>query len=277
MAGTTVPLELTSLANPGIKAAAKLRQRRQRDRQRRFLIEGQREIAAALEANWPLETLYYCAKFFARRDEEALLHRCRTRNVACYATNAAVFGKLAYRDNAEGMLAVAPMPRLYLAGLPAPQAAKPPLYLVAAGIEKPGNLGAMLRTASAAGAAGLIVADSVVDVFNPNVVRASLGALFRLPVAVADGDAARAWLLARNIKILAASPAAATSYDCADWRGSTAIVIGSEADGLAADWLAAADSVRIPLAGGVDSLNASIAASVLLFEARRQRLVGARP
>ena len=268
---------LTSLANPGVKAAAKLRQRRQRERERRFLIEGQREIAAALEASWPLETLYYCPELFAGRDEEALLHRCQTRNVACHATNAAVFGKLAYRDNAEGLLAVAPMPKLCLAGLPSPQAAESPLYLVAAGIEKPGNLGAMLRTASAAGAAGLIVADAVVDVFNPNVVRASLGALFRLPVAVADGDAVRSWLRERDIRILAASPAAATSYHCADWRGSTAIVIGSEADGLAGDWLAAADSVHIPLAGGVDSLNASIAASVLLFEARRQRLAGARP
>lgn len=268
---------LTSLANPGVKAAAKLRQRRQRERQRRFLIEGQREIAAVLDASWPLETLYYCPEFFAGRDEEALLHRCQTRNVACYATNAAVFGKLAYRDNAEGLLAVAPMPKLCLAGLPSLQAAASPLYLVAASVEKPGNLGAMLRTASAAGAAGLIVADAVVDVFNPNVVRASLGALFRLPVALADGDAVRSWLRERDVRILAASPAAATSYHRADLRGSTAIVIGSESDGLAADWLAAAESVHIPLAGGVDSLNAAIAASVLLFEARRQRLAGARP
>ena len=266
---------LTSLANPGVKAAAKLRQRRQRDRQRRFLIEGGREIAAAVEAGWPLETLYYCPELTADRGVDDLLQRCRTRGVACHATNAAVFGKLAYRETGDGLLAVAPTRELGLAGLPAPEAGEPPLYLVAAGIEKPGNLGAMLRTASAAGASGLIVADAVADVFNPNVIRASLGALFRLPVAQAEGEAARGWLQARDIRLLAASPAAATSYHRMDWRGKTAIVIGSEAEGLTADWLAGADAVRIPLAGGVDSLNAAIAASVLLFEACRQRLAGA--
>ena len=266
---------LTSLANPGVKAAAKLRQRRQRDRQRRFLIEGGREIAAAVEAGWPLETLYYCPELTADQDADDLLQRCRTRGVACHATNAAVFAKLAYRDTGDGLLAVAPTRELGLAGLPAPEAGQPPLYLVAAGIEKPGNLGAMLRTASAAGASGLIVADAVVDVFNPNVVRASLGALFRLPVAQAEGDAVRGWLQARDIRLLAASPAAAASYHCVDWRGKAAIVIGSEAEGLSADWLVVAEAVRIPLAGGVDSLNAAIAASVLLFEARRQRSAGA--
>ena len=269
------PQVLTSLANPGVKAAAKLRQRRQRDRQRRFLIEGGREIAAAVEAGWPLETLYYCPELTADQDADDLLQRCRTRGVACHATNAAVFAKLAYRDT--GLLAVAPTRELGLAGLPVPEAGQPPFYLVAAGIEKPGNLGAMLRAANAAGASGLIVADAVVDVFNPNVVRASLGALFRLAVAQAEGDAVRGWLQARDIRLLAASPAAATSYHCVDWRGKAAIVIGSEAEGLAADWLVGAEAVRIPLAGGVDSLNAAIAASVLLFEARRQRLGGERP
>ena len=262
---------LTSLANPGVMAAAKLRTRRQRERQRRFLIEGQREIAAALEAEWPLEKLYHCPEFLAERDAAPLLRQCAERGIDHAATTAAVFRKMAYRDNPEGVLAVAPMPTLGLDRLKPPEAEARTLHLVAAGLEKPGNLGAMLRTAAAAGAGGVVVADSVVDVFNPNAVRASVGALFRLPVAVATGSATREWLAASGIRTFAASPAASTSYDEADWRGNVAIVIGSEAAGLGADWLADLERVAIPLAGGVDSLNAAMAAAVLLFEACRQR------
>ena len=265
---------LTSLANPRVKAAARLRSRRQRRRQGRFLVEGRREIAAALDAGWPLETVFYCADLFAERSAEknkdAVLKACAAQGVACTATGLAAFRKMAYRENPDGLLAVAAVPTTTLAGLP-PPGATPALYLVAAGVEKPGNLGAMLRSAAAAGAAGAIVADSVVDVFNPNVVRASLGALFRVPVAVASGKAARAWLAAGDVRLVAASPGAAARYDRANWRGNVAIAVGSETAGLGADWLASAQQAAIPMAAGVDSLNAATAAAVLLFEARRQR------
>lgn len=267
---------ITSLANPRVKAAARLRSRRQRRRQGRFLVEGRREIAAALDAGWPLETVFYCADLFAERsaeknkDEDAVLKACAAQGVACTATGLAAFRKMAYRENPDGLLAVAAVPTTTLAGLP-PPGATPALYLVTAGVEKPGNLGAMLRSAAAAGAAGAIVADSVVDVFNPNVVRASLGALFRVPVAVASGKAARAWLAAGDVRLVAASPGAAARYDRANWRGNVAIAVGSETAGLGADWLASAQQAAIPMAAGVDSLNAATAAAVLLFEARRQR------
>ena len=271
---------LTSLANPRVKAAVRLRSRRQRRRQGRFLVEGRREIAAALDAGWLLEALFYCADLFREqgaenaeenRDEDALLQACAAHGVACTATGAAAFRKMAYREKPDGLLAVAAMPATTLAGLP-PPGPKPTLYLVAVGIQKPGNLGAMLRSAAAAGAAGALVADSVVDVFNPNVVRASMGALFRVPVAIASGKAARRWLAAADIRLVAASPGAATRYDSASWRGNVAIAVGSEAAGLGADWLAGAEQVAIPMAAGADSLNAATAAAVLLFEARRQRV-----
>ena len=197
---------LTSLANPRVKAAARLRSRRQRQRQGRFLVEGRREITAALDAGWPLETVFYCADLFAQQategkgGEDAVVDACAAHGVACTATGAAAFRKMAYREKPDGLLAVAARPATTLAGLP-PPGAQPALYLVAARLEKPGNLGAMLRSAAAAGAAGALVADSVVDVFNPNVVRASLGALFRVPLAVASGKAARAWLAARDIRL----------------------------------------------------------------------------
>ena len=267
---------LTSLANPRVKAAARLRSRRQRRRQGRFLVEGRREIAAALDAGWPLETVFYCADLFAERgaeknkDEDAVLEACAAQGVACAATGPAAFRKMAYRENPDGLLAVAAVPTTTLAGLP-PPGATPALYLVAAGVEKPGNLGAMLRSAAAAGATGVLAADSVVDVFNPNVVRASLGALFRVPVVVANGKSVRKWLVARDVRLVAASPGASTSYDRANWRGNVAIAVGSETAGLGEDWLASAEQVAIPMAAGVDSLNAGTAAAVMLFEARRQR------
>lgn len=270
---------VTSPANPQVKVAARLRSRRQRRRQRRFLVEGRREIGAALEARWPLETVFYCAELFAERngednkDENAVLEACAAQDVASTATGAAAFRKMAYRENPDGLLAVAAMPPTTLTGLPSPGAA-PALYLVAAGLEKPGNLGAMLRSAAAAGATGVLVADSVVDVFNPNVVRASLGALFRVPVAVANGQSVREWLAARDVRLVAACPGASASYDGANWRGNIAVAVGSETAGLGADWLESADQVAIPMAAGVDSLNAGTAAAVLLFEARRQRRAG---
>lgn len=139
------------------------------------------------------------------------------------------------------------------------------------GIEKPGNLGAMLRSVDAVGASGLLVADPVADVFNPNVVRASLGALFCVPVAAATGEAIRVWLRERRVRTVVATPRAATAFTAAHLGGDVALVVGSERDGLSAPWLTDAVRVSIPMAGRVDSLNAATAAALLLYEARRQR------
>jgi TrmH family RNA methyltransferase len=193
--------------------------------------------------------------------------------------------KLAYQENPEGVLGVFEQAGRTLADFAAasqrpgpagPGPSRAPagadLFLVAVGLAKPGNLGAMARTAEAAGATGLLVADSVVDVYNPNAIRASTGAVFTLPVAAAPSDEVRRFLRGRGVRVVAAAPAAAEAYDRADLTGPVALVIGAEDAGLDDSWRHAGQAVRIPMhAAAVDSLNASVAAAVLLFEAVRQR------
>lgn len=259
---------LTGLHNPRVKEVVRLRKRRHRDRERRFVIEGKRELAVAAVVGLPLQTLIYCEDFLAEGDH-ALLARLAQTSVACVSAGRAAFEKMSYRRTPDGLLAIAAMPSITLGDLPEPPADA--LWLVAAAIEKPGNLGAMLRSADAVGAAGVLVADAATDVFNPNVVRASLGALFSVPVANASTPAVQEWLGARNVRVLAASPDAAVDYRTADFRGSVAIAVGSESAGLESAWLNDYETVRIPMAGRLDSVNAATAAAILLFEAGRQR------
>ena len=261
---------LTSPANARVKQVAKLRSRRNRDRERRFVIEGFRELDSASRAGFPVETVFYCEQHFTARGEQELLRRLRDAGAVCEATNAAVFAKLSYRRTPDGLLAVAATPESTLARLDVPGDS---LWLVATNIEKPGNLGAMLRTADAVGVAGMLVADQATDPFNPNVVRASLGTLFSVPLAVASAVLVRAWLAEHGIRVVATSPAATTDYAEADLSGSVAIVVGGEHDGLDAEWVAGVETVRIPMAGQADSINAAMTAAVLLFEASRQRRV----
>lgn len=262
---------LTSPANARVKQVAKLRTRRHRDREGRFVIEGLRELDSALRAGFPVETVFYCEQHFAARGEEELVGRLRDTGAFCEATNAAVFARLSYRRTPDGLVAVAASPELALSRLVVPGDS---LWLVATRIEKPGNLGAMVRTADAAGVAGVLVADPATDPFNPNVVRASVGTLFSVPLAVASAVEVRAWLTAHTIRVVAASPDAKTDYADVDLSGSVAIVVGGEHDGLDAQWFAATEAVRIPMAGQADSINAGMTAAVLLFEAARQRRTG---
>ena len=186
------------MQNAGVKRVVRLRRRRARDRERAFLIEGYRELLRAVEAGLPLESVYHCHAFYLGSNEPALLDRaCRECGAELVPTDDTVFAKLSYRDRPDGLLAVAPMPEWTLQRLPAPPA--DPLYVVATAIEKPGNLGTLLRTADAVGATALIVCDPVTDLFNPNVVRASVGTLFTVPAAQAGAEATRRWLAARGV------------------------------------------------------------------------------
>lgn len=275
---------ITSLQNPRVKAAARLRDRRDRDRDGRFLIEGYREVLRAVGAGLPIDELFHCPGFFLGENERPLIERARERSGArAIEVAEPVFEKLSYRDRPDGLLAVAPIPSWDLASLDGRIAAcrerrgtaaagAAPLILVAQSIEKPGNLGTMLRAADAAGATAAIVCDKATDLWNPNVVRASVGTLFTVPVAEGESAAVRAWLRERGIRLVATTPDAERLHSDADLAAPTALVIGSEQYGLDAAWLAECDErVRIPMQGEADSLNAAISAAVVLFEALRQR------
>ncbi|MDE0177705.1 MAG: RNA methyltransferase [Gammaproteobacteria bacterium] len=259
---------LTSVRNPRVKDVIKLRNRRHRDRERRFVVEGTRELSCAQESGLALATLYYCEELLADGARK-VVDGVAAMAVECQPTSRPVFEKMSYRHTPDGVLGVAPMPDLELERLPETDDA---LWLVAVGIEKPGNLGAMLRTADAVGVAGMVVADPMTDMFNPNVVRASMGTLFNVPVAVANGKEVHDWLERRRIRSIVGRPDAAVEYHRAELRGAVAITVGSEHSGLDARWSSPRhEAVRIPMAGRADSLNAATAAAVLLFEACRQR------
>ncbi len=265
------PEKITSLQNPRLKELVKLRDRRARDEAGTFLIEGYREITRALEKGVALRELYFAPDWFLGENEPAVMARAEAAGAKLFELSKDAFAKAAYRDRPDGLLAVAPQWRRTLGEL----AASPsPLLLVVEAIEKPGNLGTILRSADAAGCDAVIVCDQVTDIFNPNVVRASTGVLFSVPCIVAENDGVLAWLRQRGIRIAATTPSATDLYTGADLRGPLAIVMGSEQYGLSDFWLKNADqALRIPMAGHADSLNVAMAATIALFEAVRQRTI----
>ncbi len=263
---------LTSLSNPRVKAAVKLRQRSHRDDAGLMLIEGYREIHRALEHDYRPTQLFYCEDLWLKHENEpALVARCRALGADLFPCSKPVFEKLAYRERPDGLLAVGPQIVKRLADLTLPDDA---LLLVCEAIEKPGNLGTMLRSADASGAAAVIVCDPCTDIHNPNVVRASTGTLFTLPVAQTTADELLPWLRANGFAILAATPHAEKLHFQQPLTGRVALCLGSEQYGLTDAFMRdAALRVRIPMLGVADSLNVSAAATILLAEAVRQRIL----
>ncbi|MDX1692027.1 MAG: RNA methyltransferase [Acidimicrobiia bacterium] len=260
---------ISSPANQRIKGLVRLRNRRERDRTGRFLVEGYRELRRAVDAGVDLLELYVCPDFFLGGNEDALVHDAASAGTEVVPVAAEPFAKAAYRDRPEGLLGVA---RQFPTGLDRLDPPEPPLLLVTEAIEKPGNLGTMLRTADAAGVDAVIVSDPTTDPFNPNVVRASLGTLFTVPLGVASSEETIAWLRSRGIASFATTPEADLPHWSANFRGASAVVVGSEQYGLSEAWMSGADHrVLIPMPGDVDSLNAAMAAGIVLFEAVRQR------
>ena len=259
---------ITSPQNPRIKHLVALRDRRQREEDGLMLVEGYDELALALEAGTP-QALFYCPAIVRQPNQLHLLDRALQAGAELVEVTERVFEKIAYRENPDGWLAIFPLLHRRLADL----ALGPnPLIVVVEAIEKPGNLGAILRTADAAGVTALISCDSVTDLGNPNVVRASKGAVFSVPVAEAGTWETLEWLRARGIRTVAATPQATLSYTDADMRGPLAIAVGAEKPGLSRAWLDGADvGVQIPMVGRVNSLNVSIATALLIYEAVKQR------
>jgi TrmH family RNA methyltransferase len=267
MAGMNVE-SITSRHNPRVKQAVKLRERRQRENQGRFLIDGLRELSRAAAAGIELEEFFFCPAICSGSELASLLKLLSPR-VHRLEITPEVHRRLAYGERAEGVLGVARTPQRVLAEFQLPEL---PLVAVLEGVEKPGNLGAVLRSADAAGVSALIVTGEGTDLYNPNVVRASLGTLFTVPVFAASSEETLAWLREKQLHIYAARVDATLSYTVAKWNEPAAIVLGSEAHGLTSHWHAGdISAIRLPMLGTADSLNVSATASVLFYEALRQR------
>jgi RNA methyltransferase, TrmH family len=261
--------KITSLQNPRIKQLVRLRERRDRDEAGVFLIEGYREIRRALEKGVQPREFYFSPDWFLGENEPALIEQARAAGAQLFELSKDAFAKVAYRERPDGLLALAPQWKRSLDDL---ALGERPFLLVCESIEKPGNLGTILRSADAAGCDAVIVCDPVTDPFNPNVVRASTGVLFSVPVVVSDSATVHAWLKAKGIRTAATTPHTTNLYTQTDLRGPLAIIMGSEQYGLSEFWMKGADIlVRIPMAGQADSLNVAMATIITLFEAVRQR------
>ncbi len=266
---------ITSLQNPRVKEAVRLRDRSHRDKQGRFPIDGARELGRAISSGVELLEIFICRPLCESDDARRVLDALQGSAGASRPTvqqwdvSRPVFEKLAFGDRAEGLLGVAATPSKTLADFPLTDN---PLVGVIEGLEKPGNIGAVMRSADGAGLDGLIVADGRTDLFNPNTIRASLGTIFTLPVASASAAETLVWLRDHGLAVHAARVDGSVPYTEVDYRGPSAIVLGSEARGLGDAWRADfVTPVRLPMLGAADSLNVSATAAVLFYEARRQR------
>lgn len=268
-AGQRGDLEISSPANPRVKQLVALRHRRARDSAGVTLAEGYAELALALSAGIVPHTLYHCPDL-APTDPLDVTGQARRAGASVVSVTRPVFEKAAYRESPDGWLAVLPAVRASLAAL---RLGERPLVLICEGVEKPGNLGAILRTADAAGAAAVVAADPATDWGNPNVVRASKGTVFCVPVASASSAEVLGWVKQHGLSVVAAAPGASATLHEADLTGAVAIAVGSESEGLSPGWLTHADvTVRIPMFGRADSLNVAASAAIVVYEAVRQRM-----
>jgi RNA methyltransferase, TrmH family len=258
-------LDITSLQNPKIKYIVKLREdKRQRQRDGVMLVEGYDELTLALGSGFKPQSLLTAPELVSRSLE--------IPSVEVTTVTRAVFEKISYRDNPDGWLGIFPIPKIMLEDL---KMSDVPLVIVAESVEKPGNLGAILRTADAAHVDAVLVCDPRVDLWNPNVVRASRGAVFTVPTVEVDSPTALTWLRSRKMRVLAATPSAEVSYTSVDLIQPIALTVGTEDEGLTDFWMQNADiKVSIPMMGKVNSLNVSIATALITYEAVRQRTGG---
>lgn len=262
-------IKITSTQNPTIKAAAKLREKRARDKAGLTMLEGYRELSRAHEYGMELVEVFFCPEQFLGVNEFALLEKLARSGCKMFQVADFLLTKLAYRERPEGLIATARVRQHPLSALPLH---KNPLFIVAEAVEKPGNLGSMLRSADAAGADGFILCDPDTDIYNPNVIRASTGAIFSVPLAVCSSAEAIDFLRQNNIAIYSSTPHTDTLHSSVDMCRGCALIVGTEQVGLTDTWLDAADTkIRIPMLGKIDSLNVATAATLLLYEAARQR------
>lgn len=277
---------ITSFHNPLIKQIVLLQEKsRERRKTKLFVIEGLREISLALKGGYQLKTLLYCSKIIS---EEEILQLKKSTNdgLELIEINSDIYEKLAYRGSTEGVLAIAHSKDLHISNLVISTAVNDrslsgtegPLILIAEAPEKPGNIGALLRTADAANVDAVIIANPKTDLYNPNIIRSSVGCLFTNKIATGSTSEIIAFLKANKVNIYCAALQASVPYHTCNFKESTAVVVGTEATGLSLAWLQnSTQNIIIPMEGEIDSMNVSVAAGILIFEAKRQRIAPKAP
>lgn len=258
--------QITSVQNPFIKSLVQLQEKaKSRKQTGTFLIEGKREIELALKGNYELETVLFLPEIIS----EEQINKLTNQQLNVIEISKDVYQKLAYRDSTEGIIAVAKSKSLQLSDL---KLKKNPLILVLESIEKPGNIGAMLRTADAANIDAVIIANPKSDIYNPNNIRSSVGCVFTNQIAVCTTEEAIAFLKENNIAIYSATLQNSNEYHKESYSSATALVVGTEATGVSQTFRDnSTQNIIIPMQGEIDSMNVSVAAAILLFEAKRQR------
>ena len=258
---------ISSKHNPRVKNLLHLQKHSERVKQNMFIIEGIKEIEKVLLADYVIDSLYYCPEIIPK--DEICKHLNPDFKGRVFEITSEIFNKVAYRKDSGGLLLLAKQKEHVLDKI---DFETNPILLVIEGVEKPGNIGAIYRTADAAGISAIIICDPGTDIYNPNTIRASLGCVFTIQTAITTGKEAIDWLKKRNIKIYTSYLKAAIPYYQADFKQASAIVMGTEATGVTDRWLKASDlNIIIPMHGKADSMNVSTAAAVIIFEAIRQR------
>ena len=265
---------ISSLQNPLIKNVLLLGEKpRARKEQNRIVIEGWREIRFAISSGFHLTDLLYSPELVSDSDLKSLVPADTQINMT--EVSIEVFNRLAYRKDSGGLIALAEPRRLVFSEL---RLSKQPLLLVLETVEKPGNLGALLRTADAANLDAVIICDPQTDIYNPNAIRSSIGCIFTMPVVTSSSEDAIAWMRAAGIKMFGTALTATRFYHETDYNQPAAIIMGSEANGLSSIWLEGADNlIKIPMMGKIDSMNVSASAAIVIYEAMRQRNFGQAP
>ena len=259
---------IESLQNSHVKNLVKLRERKHRNRQERFIIEGYREIKHAIDAQFEIETLYYCPELFPTEFHTQLVHQTKQHNkFPTIRIHPSALNKASLREGPDGLIALS-KPKSYK--LDQLKLSEPSTILVLEGLEKPGNLGAILRSADGAGVDALFTINCSIDPYNPNAIRSSQGLVFQIPIIDLELKTAFQWLQNASFHIIATSPSANLSYHEAQYKKKTALLMGSESHGLSQKAFSMVDtSVQIPMHGKADSLNVSVATAICLYEIRR--------
>ena len=261
--------KITSLQNQSIKRVVKLRDSRTRRESGLIIVEGLRELTMAKNTGICFEELFFCPEFISDRNKNKYIKEISDKGTAVLEVTDKIFEKIAFGHRHEGMLGICRQPKRTLDNL---EYKKDSLFVVVENIEKPGNLGAIVRTCDGAGIDGVIVCDRSTDIYNPNVIRSSIGTIFCVKVIQSSNQRALTFLKSRKCTIYTTSPYASTPYSQIQFKGACAIVLGSEKKGVSNFWIDNSDiKVAIPMSGQADSLNVSTTAAIVIFEAVRQR------